>query len=328
MTSSMVNRDNTDKIIQSYTIGSNNHNFLPSVFVVEPISFCNLSCVMCPNSKLSANNLGQMTMHNFKNIITQISPFSDLTMLYFMGEPLQHDEISEMIKIAKENLKGRLVISTNCMLLTSDMAEILVENSVDIIICCIDHWDKEKYEKIRIGGNFESVVKNVERLLEIKNTHNKDIKVIVKSLDFGFKKTEREEFEKHWTDLGAFPLIGWVDTWAGQLPGLRKINYQLQPYFNQQRTHCADLWFKMVINWRGDVVLCCHNFDYSIVIGNINCNSILEIWNNEQIRNLRADHFNGKFNCNSLCENCTEWGTLEEMKVYSELNNDQLGLIF
>ena len=215
------------------------------------------------------------------------------------------------------------------MLLSEEVSRELVELNIDLIICCIDHWEKKKYENIRIGGKFETVIKNVEKLLELKNNvkSSKSL-IVIKSLDFGFKNKERVEFTDFWSSRGGIPLIGWIDSWAGQMPDLRKVKYQTQPYFESERVSCADLWFKMVINWKGDVVLCCHNFDYSISFGNIIENEIHSIWHGDKLIKYRQKHIESQFNCNALCRGCTEWGTLGEMDIYTELNEENFSLIF
>lgn len=325
----MVNLSNVDIVKESYKSKQIKGSFSPSVFVVEPISNCNLSCIMCPNSELTSEALGFMDIQLFEEIIRKISPYAEHTMLYFMGEPLQHPNIIDILRLARKHLKGIISISTNCMLLNEEISTCLIENRIDLIICCIDHWDKDKYERIRIGGHFETVVSNVERLLEIKAKANIDLtNVIVKSLDFGLEQGEQKEYEDYWRERGAIPLVGWVDSWAGQLSGLKKIKYKPQPYSENKRKECADLWFKMVINWKGEVVICCHNFNYSIMLGNLREQNILEIWQGEKISELRQNHVNHVFNCNRLCEKCSEWGEIGELDTYIELNRKNLNLIF
>lgn len=329
MSSNLTNSFNIAATKNAYDSKIVKGAFLPSVYVLEPISHCNLSCVMCPNSKLNADKLGHMELYDFESVLSKISPFAELTMLYFMGEPLQHPDFIALVKLAREKLKGKIVISTNCMLLTSDISNDLIEIGIDVIICCIDHWSKKKYEKIRIGGKFETVVKNVETLLEIKAKHPySNTEIIVKSLDFGFEDEEMNNFETYWASQGGIPLIGWVDSWAGQFPELRKLDSQPQPYSKSKRIPCADLWFKMVINWKGDVVLCCHNYDYSIVFGNIITDDLQVIWNSEKIVQFRNSHINKQFNCNTLCAGCTEWGTLQELDTYAGLMKENFNLVF
>nr|WP_294991472.1 radical SAM/SPASM domain-containing protein [uncultured Sediminibacterium sp.] len=324
-----VNEKNIQSIKKAYDQKKAVGDFAPSVFVLEPISFCNLSCVMCPNSSLNEDKLGAMDHETFDRLLDKISPFAELTMLYFMGEPLQHPEIGDFLKLARKKLNGRLIVSTNCMLLTDELAKLIIDLSIDVVICCLDHWSKERYEKIRIGGNFETVIHNIENLLSIKSKQERsETNVIVKSLDFGFEENEREEYESYWSSRGGIPLIGWVDSWAGQMPGLRKLNFEPQPYADLDRSECADLWFKMVINWKAEVVLCCHNYDYSIQLGSLLQTDPQTLWQNDVITDFRRKHLEAKFDCNPLCKNCSEWGTLKELDTYVNLERNNLKLVF
>lgn len=324
---SPINLLNLEAIKEAYLREQVTGRFYPSVYVLEPISHCNLSCVMCPNSRLHIDQLGFMPLENLARILDYISPYAEHVMLYFMGEPLQHPQIIEFLELSRRILKGKISLSTNAMLLSDEIGRALIKN-VDLIICCVDHWSKERYEKIRIGGNFETVVSNIENLLRLRGLSSEP-KIVVKSLDFGFGKDELDDFKHHWRSRGGIPLVGWVDSWAGQFPNLRQIDYQPQPNSGLQRTHCADLWFKMVINWKGEVVLCCHNYNYSIKLGEFTDKRSLEqIWQGDRAKKLRRDHLARNYSCNRLCKGCSEWGTLKEMDVYTGLENEQLGLVF
>lgn len=324
-----VNNENLKKIVAAYNQGKVIGNFLPAVFVLEPISKCSLSCIMCPNSKLSEDALGIMSISEFERITKLISPFAEHVMLYFMGEPLEHPDFVDIVKIARKQIKGILTISTNCMLLNDEFAAAILVAPIDLLICCIDHWNKKDYERIRVGGKFHNVVSNVEEFLKKKNNSKQPI-VVVKSLDFGMDQNERKNFESYWESRGAIPLIGWIDSWAGQFPGLRRQSKEPQPYISHERKPCADLWFKMIINWRSEVVICCHNYDYSIPLGKLKNNKdiLASVWHGPLIVDLRTEHSRNNFDCNRLCKGCTEWGLINELDIYCNLKLSDLFLVF
>jgi radical SAM protein with 4Fe4S-binding SPASM domain len=62
----------------------------------------------------------------------------------------------------------------------------------------------------------------------------------------------------------------------------------------------------MVIDWNGDVVLCCDDWNHSTVLGNLKEQTIEEIWNGEKLRNIRKAHINGEFYKVRLCSECNK----------------------
>lgn len=319
--------ENVAELKRAYGAGEVVGSFMPAVFVVEPTSHCALNCVMCPQSELGANQLGQMSLQRASAIAKAIAPFAELTMLYFMGEPLQHSDIDAYLSLMRNALSGRLVLSTNGMDLNEENRASLLRN-VDVVIACVDRWDSQAYRRIRRGGNFETVVANFEALLAERGDSLSPM-VIAKTLDIHMPPDEQTRFAAHWSERGAIPLIGWVDTWAGQLPSLRKLTSTPAPYDESPRVACADLWFKMVINWRSEVVLCCHNFNYSHKLGSVrSAVDIARVWHSQELGELRRDHLRGNFACNSLCEGCREWGALTELDAYVDLSPELLHLVF
>ena len=68
---------------------------------------------------------------------------------------------------------------------------------------------------------------------------------------------------------------------------------------------CWWAYGKMYINYRGDVCLCCSDWEGRVVWGNINREPIESIWNNEEYRNCREMHMTGRGKeFQPLCNKC------------------------
>jgi hypothetical protein len=326
--SNYVNYRNSLSIQKAYSTHKSIGAFSPAVYVVEITNRCSLSCIMCPRKDIESRNIGDMDLELFRKICNLISPYCEHLMLYFMGEPLMHRQFSDIVRIARTKIKGKISISTNALFLNKKKRSVLIDLSIDLIICCIDHWNKLEYASIRIGGDYETAFKNTQKLLE----ESKSTKpfVIVKSLDFGMKKEDHDKYLDYWSSKGGVPTIGWVDSWAGQMPELLKLSSSLPPYINKIRKSCADLWFKMIINWKGEIVLCCHDFNYATKLGQIDQKEkdISKIWQSNLMGELRDKHIHGNFCDLDLCKSCNEWGEIDELSIYRELSKDKLSLIF
>ena len=320
---------NTDQIRMAYNGHLTHGHFLPAVYVIEVTNKCNLLCKMCPSRLIQNDIRGEMSLELFGRIVEEVGDVAEHVMLYFMGEPLTRRDLSELLSKARREIRGKISLSTNGMLLNDDAARVLVDSGIDLVICCIDHIVREKYADIRRGGNLDIVENNTVNLLEKINSKHSAMTVVVKALDFGFSDDEREVFKKKWEEKGGIPIIGWVDTWAGQFPELIGVGSTPQPNCGAKRCHCADLWFKMVVNWRGTVVQCCHNYDYSFPIGHLGEDILVkDLWQNPVAVSLRQMHVDGMWAQNRLCASCSEWACISELEAYTKLDRRDLFLVF
>lgn len=321
-----VNLRNVNFVREALTNLETTGSFLPTVYVIEPTSICNLKCVMCPNKQITANDLGNMSLPLFERIIDIISPYAEFLMLYWLGEPLLNPKITEMLQYARKKIKGRIVISTNLFQVTDEVLISLLENS-DIILCSLDRWKPTEYEKIRVGANFSEVVTNIERLIKLKRNHHK-VEIVVKGLDISFNSTEYQEFMDYWSQKGVRPLLAWLNDWAGTLPSLRKAATIPIPQ-SQNRIACADLWFKMIINWRGEIQMCCFDWKYENLLGNCNNSNWLQsAWHSDAIIKMRESQKNGEFAANKLCKTCSTWGEKSELDAYLDFDEKSYFKVF
>jgi radical SAM protein with 4Fe4S-binding SPASM domain len=67
---------------------------------------------------------------------------------------------------------------------------------------------------------------------------------------------------------------------------------------------CFYPWRTMVILQDGSVVLCCVDFNGMQVVGDVNKNTIEEIWNGEQYRKVRDDFKRLKYEKYPTCMQC------------------------
>jgi radical SAM protein with 4Fe4S-binding SPASM domain len=67
---------------------------------------------------------------------------------------------------------------------------------------------------------------------------------------------------------------------------------------------CEWLWQKAYINYRGDVVLCCSDYYYTVVMGNVIEESFPAIFNNDKYSEYRNAHNNGQAKRMALCQTC------------------------
>ncbi len=273
---------------------------LPVRLWVELVSTCNLRCVMCPNKDLPENDRGFMDFEIFRKIVDEVKDFIAEMNLYHRGESLLHPQIDEMLKYARE--RGIYTkIHTNGTLLNDSLINKIIDTGLHRITFSYDAYDKETYEKIRIGASYEGVMGNIKRLLEIKKEKNSKINVFIELIAFPNMKW-REIKDKRNELLSKFrglPLNGVITrkihNWGGYLNIKKGSNkYSICPF----------PWNALVILWDGKVLPCTQDFFGDYKLGNVKDSTIRDIWNGKELKELRFLLSNGNYNKVKICSNC------------------------
>jgi MoaA/NifB/PqqE/SkfB family radical SAM enzyme len=84
-----------------------------------------------------------------------------------LGEPFLNPEFMEILAYLKKK-EATVSLTSNGTFLTEDQAKALVEAKVDRIVFSIDSPDSETFKQIRIGADLDQIVKNIERLVQIR----------------------------------------------------------------------------------------------------------------------------------------------------------------
>lgn len=267
-------------------------------------NLCNAACIMCPHSKLK--KMGTMDMKLYKKIIDNCKKLNIKTItLSFFGEPFLDKGLIEKIKYAKE--KGMNVsFYSNASLLTEELAIKVVDSGLDSITISFDGYSKETYEKIRKNLKFDVVKKNILNLIETRRRmkrKNPSINLVLVELEEN--KREIKQFYSEWNKkVDSINIIN-MRNWANDI---QKEGTKESFHFNKKikRKPCALIWKKMVVDWNGDVVLCCDDWNHSTILGNLKKQTIEEIWKGEKLRKIREAHVKEEFWKVPLCSGCNK----------------------
>jgi MoaA/NifB/PqqE/SkfB family radical SAM enzyme len=126
---------------------------------------------MCLQSdeKISEVTKGKtlMDFDLYKKIIDEPAGHVYDINLAYRGESIFHKGLPDMIRYASEKgIKTRL--HTNATLLNEKWSRTLIDSGLDLLSFSFDVFQKEPYQKIRIGSNFEKTLGNILQFLRIK----------------------------------------------------------------------------------------------------------------------------------------------------------------
>ena len=141
---------------------------LPKYVQIEPVGQCNLRCQMCPiQFREDGPPYGPPAFMQFDLFERIIDEFEDLETLHLqgLGEPMMHPRFFDMVAHAKA--KGiQVTTNSNMTLLNAKRAALCVDCGLDELHVSIDGARPETYERIRVRGHYDKVMRNLRLLQE------------------------------------------------------------------------------------------------------------------------------------------------------------------
>ena len=276
---------------------------------VEVTNACDMDCVMCPRRDME-RPVGFMDQELFDRLIGQLRPmrrFIEGVALMGLGEPLLHRRLVEMSVQAKRAGLSHVYTSTNAQLLDGEAADlILARSGFDRIIFSVDGADRETYESIRLKGDYDRVVANIEGFLERKRrTKRTRPRTTLQMLVMEQTEHEVDEFLARWVPkLGPTDdiLIKTVDTFGGQVADYRADLFHRPA----ERIPCRQLWKDLSIAWDGAVTVCCKDVLYRLAVGDARKDRLVDIWTSAGWNAIRRAHLGGRWTM-PPCDVCDEW---------------------
>ncbi|MBW1743294.1 MAG: radical SAM protein [Deltaproteobacteria bacterium] len=150
-------------------------NPLEYILDIEITNRCNARCQICPRSELE-RPLGDMSNKTFELLAERISHSRTKHVVFSgFGEPLLHPMLPEYVRRLRREVKGRIQVNTNAMALTQDLSSKLVETGLDVLNISYNGPDREAYEQIMRGMQFERLKRNLEQFLEVRGGRKKPV---------------------------------------------------------------------------------------------------------------------------------------------------------
>jgi radical SAM protein with 4Fe4S-binding SPASM domain len=274
-------------------------NFPPCV-QIEPTSICNYRCVFCYQTdplltQGRHGHMGMMTFNLFKEIIDQIVGNIEAVTLASRGEPLMAKNITSMLEYLSGKFLG-LKINTNASFLTEEKAHAVLAAEPNTLVFSADASDKELYSKLRVNGNLDKVISNIKMFNKIKNKHYPKSRTITRVSGVRFKNEQNfSEIEKFWNSYVNQVAFVQYNPWETVYSSPK----------NDISEHCSDLWRRTFIWWNGVVNPCDVDYRSILSVGNIENETLSQIWQGDKYNTLRTQHSTESRCKISPCSGCS-----------------------
>ena len=283
---------------------------------LEPTNICNLRCPLCSTGvDVETRKKGTLTFEKFKHLIDQSKDTILHLSLQNWGEPTLVRDLPKMIRYAFDS--GVFVkFPTNFSVEYADgYLEELVNSGLGRLIVDIDGTTQDIYEKYRRNGSLDTVLKNLEDVVKIKNKNKLQYPIIqARMLVMKHNEHQINEFK----ELAKKLMVDEIELGNIQLnPNTaakdwlpKNKEYVYETYLGESRkTPCHWPWSGMVINWDGGVAPCSIVDDENSDFGNVFEDDIMSVWNNEYYVSARSEFSKtkkiSKFTICNMCKNDT-----------------------
>jgi len=272
----------------------------PPCLQIEPSSICNYRCVFCfeTDKTFTAKKngfMGTMKLDLFKKIIDDAEGKIEFISLASRGEPLVSKNINEMLSYTKDKFLN-LKVNTNASLLDEEKCHSILQGSVQTIVFSADAAENDLYKKIRVNGDLNKVLKNIELFQNIRLKHYPKQKIISRVSGVKFSKEQNfESMKSLWSQL--VDQVAFVEYNPWENTYLRPPNNVVEP--------CSDLWRRMFIWWDGKANPCDTDYKSYLSIGEYSKLNISDLWKSDKYNKLRESHLNRNRKSFNPCKSCT-----------------------
>lgn len=248
---------------------------------IEPSDMCNLNCPSCERVKPGT---GFMQPETFKKIMEKLKGETRNIALYGRGEATLSPWLPDLTEIAYDYAcHTRLSINTCVPLQKTYFTRLLA--TVDLFKICVDGYNQETLEKYRRGGNWETLIANLETVSQINPCHSiKEMCVLTFKHVEGHESEFRKLARKYGMDriCWTLPIINWhtkltqeeADEWLADNPKYQRYMKKNGVWHHKTASFCIPDPFIAV---DGTVLGCCRDRFTTVPIGNIVTDDIAKL---------------------------------------------------
>tara|TARA_B100001996_G_scaffold370071_1_gene344106 strand:+ start:724 stop:1803 length:1080 start_codon:yes stop_codon:yes gene_type:complete len=321
-------------------------NTKPTIFNIETTNYCNMTCVMCPRTIFMKRKNVWISDEIFEEALSNINPYNEDKLTEFWKwlektTPYNPKEVSEngfyfsivsrclilhgygepfldkfLIKRLKKCNEKKIPTYFSCTpaTMTVDKAIAAMENGLSVLKFSLDAMDDESIKKIRgRKADYDDSIKKIMEIIKIKE--KRKFKTILVPCMISFKNNEGEKelhrnFLEFWKPYEVFAYVKSQDNrW------LFEQDKKLKNNSHYAKQYCEYPWTSLTVMADGNVVPCTQISNSEIVLGNINENSLEEIWNSKKYDEFRKMHVTGNFPKEHKClKNCDQVKLFEYLK--------------
>ena len=285
----------------------------------EVTDHCNASCIMCPRDEHEhGREHGIMDQHDYEKSIDEVVNLgAKHIVLTGFGEPMLDKNLELKIAYAKKNGLSTYIIS-NGSVLNSKRAQKILEAGLDEIRISFYGMGEDTYNTVMQGLDFERTKNGLLKFIKLRDKQNFKTKIQISYLTLPENKKDEQNFKEFWE-----PLVDAIEIWKPHNFGDgRDYRDRSGKEIQLEKKTCGRPESgPLQIQWDGEVIPCCYDYNNKIILGNAFEQPVLEILNEKKFKLLRYAHKVGLFNIFPYCNQCDQLLPHSDALVYSNRHN-------
>jgi radical SAM protein with 4Fe4S-binding SPASM domain len=281
-------------------------NFSPMSVVLYSTMRCNFRCDFCHSMDvLSTDHKGDLTLEQFKSILSGKLCKHALRIGFLGGEPFLNNNIFEMLKLCREQRKITTAL-TNAAILKGEVLEKLLLNPPDVL--GISLYDNNENDVISLVKNIQGkIIYWVQMTVDTENMKRLEEKIALMA-DAGITHFKIGNY--HPVTTNKYHLAIYEDNIE-----YKKIESMLKNKFknkvliswppllkkNPSKKKCTMPFSFIHVDNKGAIGACCMRSPNHVKYGNINDK---DAWNNSYFQKLRTNMRDNTAESLSECAHC------------------------
>ncbi len=262
---------------------------------IEITNKCNLSCSFC---KKTTRPLKEMSVSEFKEVLSKVKDYTDTICLHVKGEPLLHSNLNDILNICDDN-NISISLTTNGTLLKAKVKELVKHKSLSKIHISLNaEVNNSNYlnDIFKAVSNFSQDKIIIYRLWALKENKldEKSTEIVEKLKEHYCLSTDVVEKIKKEKNIKIY-INKYVD----------KDNLFKWPTVTSNKSNgfCEGLKSQIAILSNGIVTPCCLDDDGLINLGNIFEEDLKDILEKEKTKKI-IEGFRDNKCVEKLCQSC------------------------
>lgn len=280
---------------------------VPFLDQIELTNRCPMRCGFCPRGvpgKMSRPT-GFMELALFRRLLEQLpdgqAAYRPLE-LHHLGESLLHPQVADFVAAA--TARGLPTeMSVNPSLLTPELGRRLLDAGLRRLVISLDGLDDPTLVRIRgPAARYTRAEPNLQALLdEVAARGEAAPQIVIQMIELHANRDQREAFLARWGTTGLKTVSAYIKALDGPDPEAAETGpAQGEPL----RYLCSYPFRSVVVLWDGRVVPCCRDDDGRLILGDLNRQTLGEIWHGPVARELRRRHRRDELPPGHLCSGC------------------------
>ncbi len=252
---------------------------------------------------------GPLDIRILQRVAQEMAATDDsLIVLGGFGEPLRHPEFASILSELRWAGVFGVCVRTAGVDLTDTAIAAMIEHRVDVLNVLFDAWSPDLYQRLNDPGReldrgLDSVRAALDRVCAMRADRRSPCPVVVPELTKARENVaELEAFYDGWLRSVGSVCIGAAGHFARQLD-----DHSVMKMAPRPRTACRRLGSRCLVLADGRVAACDQDFKGRHTVGNLNEQSLAEIWAAAAFCRLRDSHQRDEFDVTPLCAACDEW---------------------